>query len=76
MIPPPAMPPSRQVFCSSRAPTLEPTVPGTTTYEQLGWTATGGLVNQPVATGAIGGQQSGFRLRGQEGLINTFIERK
>ena len=41
---------------------LEPTVPGTTTYEQLGWTATGGLVNQPVATGAIGGQQpvSGF----------------
>jgi fructan beta-fructosidase len=50
---------------------LEPTVPGTTTYEQLGWTATGGLVNQPVATGAIGGQQpvSGFE---GKGLINTF----
>ena len=50
---------------------LEPTVPGTTTYEQLGWTATGGLVNQPVATGAIGGQQpvSGFE---GIGLINTF----
>ena len=50
---------------------LEPPVPGTTTYEQLGWTATGGLVNQPVATGAIGGQQpvSGFE---GIGLINTF----
>jgi fructan beta-fructosidase len=50
---------------------LEPPVPGTTTYEQLGWTATGGLVNQPVATGAIGGQQpvSGFV---GKGLINTF----
>ena len=50
---------------------LEPSVPGTTTYEQLGWTATGGLVNQPVATGAIGGQQpvSGFE---GVGLINTF----
>jgi sucrose-6-phosphate hydrolase SacC (GH32 family) len=50
---------------------LEPTVPGTTTYEQLGWAATGGLVNQPVATGAIGGQQpvSGFE---GIGLINTF----
>jgi fructan beta-fructosidase len=50
---------------------LEPTIPGTTTYEQLGWTVTGGLVNQPVATGAIGGQQpvSGFE---GKGLINTF----
>jgi fructan beta-fructosidase len=51
---------------------IEPTVPGTTTYEQLGFTATGGLANQPVATGAIGGQQpvSGFE---GVGLINTFI---
>jgi fructan beta-fructosidase len=50
---------------------LEPSVPGTTTYEQLGWTATGGRVNQAVATGAIGGQQpvSGFE---GTGLINTF----
>jgi fructan beta-fructosidase len=50
---------------------LEPAVLGTTTYEQLGWTATGGLVNQPVATGAIGGQQpvSGFQ---GKGLINSF----
>jgi fructan beta-fructosidase len=50
---------------------IEPTVPGTTTYEQLGFAATGGLVNQPVATGAIGGQQpvSGFE---GVGLINTF----
>jgi fructan beta-fructosidase len=50
---------------------LEPPNPGVTTYEQLGWTATGGLVNQPVATGAIGGQQpvSGFE---GKGLINTF----
>ncbi|MBV9392444.1 MAG: GH32 C-terminal domain-containing protein, partial [Verrucomicrobia bacterium] len=50
---------------------LEPTAPGVTTYEQLGWTATGGLVNQPVATGAIGGQQpvSGFQ---GKGLIDTF----
>jgi fructan beta-fructosidase len=50
---------------------LEPAVPGSTTYEQLLWTATGGLVNQPVPTGAIGGQQpiSGFQ---GKGLINTF----
>jgi fructan beta-fructosidase len=50
---------------------VEPTVPGTTTYEELGWTATDGLVNQPVPTGAIGGQQpvSGFQ---GIGLINTF----
>jgi fructan beta-fructosidase len=50
---------------------LEPPNPGVTTYEQLGWTSTGGLVNQPVATGAIGGQQpvSGFE---GIGLINTF----
>jgi fructan beta-fructosidase len=50
---------------------LEPTVPGTTTYEDLGWTATDGLVNQPVPTGAIGDQQpvSGFE---GIGLINTF----
>ena len=49
---------------------FEFTVAGTT-YEQLGWTATGGLVNQPVATGAIGGQQfvSGFD---GKGLANTF----
>ena len=50
---------------------LEPTVPGTTTYEQLGWTATGGLVNQPVSTGAIGGQQAVSGFEGI-GLINTF----
>ena len=51
---------------------LEPTVPGTTTYEQLGWTATGDLVNQPVATGTIGNQNpvSGFQ---GKGLINTFL---
>jgi fructan beta-fructosidase len=50
---------------------LEPPNPGVTTYEDLGWTATGGLVHQPVATGAIGGQQpvSGFE---GIGLINTF----
>jgi fructan beta-fructosidase len=50
---------------------VEPTVPGTTTYEQLGWTATGGLVGEKVPTGAIGGQQpvSGFL---GNGLINTF----
>ena len=50
---------------------VEPTVPGTTTYEELGWTATDGLVSQPVPTGAIGGQQpvSGFQ---GIGLINTF----
>ncbi len=49
---------------------FEFTVPGTT-YEQLGWAATGGLVNQPVATGAIGGQQfvSGFD---GKGLADTF----
>jgi sucrose-6-phosphate hydrolase SacC (GH32 family) len=49
---------------------FEFTVAGTT-YEQLGWTATGGLVNQPVATGAIGGQQlvSGFD---GKGLADTF----
>jgi fructan beta-fructosidase len=51
---------------------LEPTVPGTTTYEQLGWTATGDLVNQPVATGAIGGQQAVSGFAGK-GLINTFV---
>jgi fructan beta-fructosidase len=51
---------------------LEPTVPGTTTYEQLGWTATGDLVNQPVATGAIGGQQAVSGFEGK-GLINTFV---
>ena len=52
---------------------LNPPVPGVTTYEQLGWTATGGLVNQPVATGAIGGQQtvSGFQAY-STGLIDTF----
>ena len=50
---------------------VEPTVPGTTTYEQLGWTATGDLVGEKVPTGAIGGQQpvSGFL---GNGLINTF----
>ena len=50
---------------------FEFTVPGTT-YEKVGWTATGGLVNQPVATGAIGGQQfvSGFD---GKGLADTFI---
>ena len=50
---------------------LEPPNPGVTTYEDLGWTATGGLVHQPVSTGAIGGQQpvSGFE---GIGLINTF----
>jgi fructan beta-fructosidase len=50
---------------------LEPPVPGTTTYEQLGWAAADGLASQPVATGAIGGQQpvSGFE---GTGLINTF----
>ena len=50
---------------------VEPTVPGTTTYEELGWTATGGLVGEKVPTGAIGGQQpvSGFL---GNGLINTF----
>ena len=50
---------------------VEPTVPGTTTYEQLGWTATGGLVGEKVPTGTIGGQQpvSGFL---GNGLINTF----
>jgi sucrose-6-phosphate hydrolase SacC (GH32 family) len=53
---------------------LNPPNPGVTTYEQLGWTATGGLVNQPVATGAIGGQQyvSGFQPY-STGLIDTFI---
>jgi fructan beta-fructosidase len=50
---------------------FEFTVPGTT-YEQLGWTATGGLVNQPVATGAIGGQQSVSGFDGK-GLADTFI---
>jgi len=50
---------------------LEFTVPGTT-YEQLGWAVTGDLVNQPVATGAVGGQQfvSGFE---GIGLIDTFV---
>jgi Beta-fructosidases (levanase/invertase) len=50
---------------------LEPPVPGTTTYEELGWTATGGLIGETVSTGAIGGQQpvSGFE---GVGLINTF----
>ena len=54
---------------------LNPPNPGVTTYEQLGWTATGGLVNQPVATGAIGGQQyvSGFQAY-STGLINTFVD--
>jgi fructan beta-fructosidase len=51
---------------------LEPTNPGVTTYEQLGWTATGGLVNQPVATGAIGGQQPVAGFEGK-GLIDTFV---
>ena len=52
---------------------LNPPNPGVTTYEQLGWTATGGLVNQPVPTGAIGGQQyvSGFQAY-STGLIDTF----
>ena len=50
---------------------LEPTVPGTTTYEELGWTATNELVNQPVATGAIGGQLPVSGFEGQ-GLVNTF----
>ncbi len=50
---------------------LEPPVPGTTTYEELGWTATGDLIGEIVPTGAIGGQQpvSGFE---GVGLINTF----
>jgi fructan beta-fructosidase len=53
---------------------LNPPNPGVTTYEQLGWTATGGLVNQPVPTGAIGGQQyvSGFQAY-STGLIDTFV---
>ena len=53
---------------------LNPPNPGVTTYEQLGWTATGGLVNQPVPTGSIGGQQyvSGFQAY-STGLINTFV---
>jgi fructan beta-fructosidase len=50
---------------------LEFTVPGTT-YEQLGWTATGEMVNQPVATGAIGGQQAVAGFEGI-GLIDTFV---
>lgn len=51
---------------------VEPPAPGSTTYEQLGWTATGDLVNQPVAAGAIGGQQAVTRFQGT-GLINTFV---
>jgi fructan beta-fructosidase len=53
---------------------LNPPNPGVTTYEQLGWTATGALVNQPVPTGAIGGQQyvSGFQAY-STGLIDTFV---
>jgi fructan beta-fructosidase len=51
---------------------LEPSVPGTTTYEQLGWTTTGEMVNQPVATGAIGGQQPVAGFEGK-GLIDTFV---
>ena len=50
---------------------LEFTVPGTT-YEQLGWTTTGEMVNQPVATGAIGGQQPVAGFEGK-GLIDTFV---
>jgi fructan beta-fructosidase len=53
---------------------LNPPNPGVTTYGQLGWTATGSLVNQPVPTGAIGGQQyvSGFQAY-STGLIDTFV---
>ena len=46
---------------------LEPTVPGTTTYEELGWTATDGLVNQPVPTGQIELRRMGPYQRGPVG---------
>ena len=54
---------------------LNPPVPGVTTYEQLGWTTTGEMVNQPVATGPIGGQQpvTGFQAY-STGLIDTFVK--
>ena len=65
-------PPPGNLLFSGAA--LNPPNPGVTTYEQLGWTAAGGLVNQPVPTGAIGGQQyvSGF-LAYSTGLIDTFV---
>jgi fructan beta-fructosidase len=46
--------------------------PAGNTYEDLGWTATGDLVDIPVPTGAIFDQQpvSGFL---GEGLANTFV---
>jgi fructan beta-fructosidase len=50
---------------------FEPPDPGTTTYEDLGWTVTGDLVGAVVPSGAICGQQpvSGFL---GNGLANTF----
>ena len=67
----PTPPPGNLLF---PAASLNPPDPGVTTYEQLGWTATGALVNQPVPTGAIGGQQyvSGFQAY-STGLIDTFV---
>lgn len=41
-------------------------------YTDLGWTATGDLVDQPVATGAIGDQQAVSGFMGT-GLVNTFF---
>jgi fructan beta-fructosidase len=67
----PTPPPGNLLFPGA---SLNPPNPGVTTYEQLGWTASGGLVNQPVPTGAIGGQQyvSGFQAY-STGLIDTFV---